>query len=137
MFSFSFLNDTSWKKNNQLIVFMFGDLSVSQLCRVKSHKKEVKDKKVLGDFTCWLLSFRNMCKCIFLPLYMNIKVSHRHIHRRGSFTTRRDRRPVRCPSDRGMSSIIPPSQVERSECGPPSRSLQTHRDCGRSLSNQR
>lgn len=68
---------------------------------------------------------------------MNIRVSHKHRHRRGSFTTRRERRPVRCPSECGMSSIIPPSQVESSEWGPPSRSLQTHRDCGRSLSSQR
>lgn len=66
-----------------------------------------------------------------------MSVSHKHIHRRGSFTTRRERRPVRCPSDRGMSSISPPSQVESSECGPPSRSLQTQRDWGRSLFNQR
>lgn len=66
---------------------------------------------------------------------MNMRVSHRHIHRRGSFTTSRVRRPVTCPSDRGRSSMMLPSQVESSEWGPPSLSLQTQRDWGRSLTS--
>lgn len=102
--------------------------------RLGRKKKRKKFPEKTQNSRLWEWAEFDWC---FLPLYMNMRVSHRHIHRRGSFTTRRERRPVRCPSDRGMSSIIPPSQVESSECGPPSRSLQTHRDCGRSLSNRR